>query len=156
MTIQKGNALLANRAGKSSAPLLAPSVSQGSALHQVLSRLQGVKRSGTGYVALCPAHNDRHPSLSIDELSDGRVLLHCWAGCDTESIVSAIGLTMSDLFPQSGRKPSRHRKTKAERQEEDVYKRQTYALSASAMTRDRLSSPNVIASSKMASSSSLT
>lgn len=118
MTIQKGNALLANRAGKSSAPLLAPSVSQGSALHQVLSRLQGVKRSGTGYVALCPAHNDRHPSLSIDELSDGRVLLHCWAGCDTESIVSAIGLTMSDLFPQSGRKPSRHRKTKAERQEE--------------------------------------
>ena len=118
MTIQKGNALLGNRAGKSSALLLAPSVSQGSALHQVLSRLQGVKRSGTGYVALCPAHNDRHPSLSIDELSDGRVLLHCWAGCDTESIVSAIGLTMSDLFPQSGRKPSRHRKTKAERQEE--------------------------------------
>ena len=58
MTIQKGNALLANRAGKSSALLLAPSVSQGSALHQVLSRLQGVKRSGTGYVALCPAHKE--------------------------------------------------------------------------------------------------
>jgi len=41
MTIQKGNALLANRAGKSSALLLDPSVSQGSALQQVLPRPRG-------------------------------------------------------------------------------------------------------------------
>jgi putative DNA primase/helicase len=71
-----------------------------SQLENVLSRLKKVRRSGKGRVACCPAHDDSGPSLSIDEGDDGRVLLICRsAGCTTESIVAAIGLTMADLFP---------------------------------------------------------
>ena len=57
------------------------------------------KRNGAGWIAKCPAHDDRQPSLSINEGADGRVLLKCFAGCTTENIVAAIGLTMRDLFP---------------------------------------------------------
>jgi hypothetical protein len=64
----------------------------------VLSRLKNVKRSGDGYQASCPCHNDQSPSLSISEGSDGRVLLKCFAGCAVDDIVRAIGLTLADLF----------------------------------------------------------
>ena len=50
---------------------------------------------GTG--ALCPAHDDHSPSLSVS-YRDGRVALHCHAGCETESILDALDLTFSDLF----------------------------------------------------------
>lgn len=70
------------------------------ALQKVLSRLKGVKKDGKGWKALCPAHNDRKPSLKIDETEDGRILLKCFAGCGIENIVAAIGLKMSDLYPE--------------------------------------------------------
>ncbi|MBN1461018.1 MAG: AAA family ATPase, partial [Armatimonadetes bacterium] len=54
--------------------------------------------------ATCPCHGDDAPSLSITLGDDGRVLLHCHAGCPPEKIVQAIGLTMADLFPK-GQKP---------------------------------------------------
>jgi putative DNA primase/helicase len=66
-------------------------------LDNILARLDGVRRKGGGYAALCPAHVDEKPSLSITE-AEGRILLHCHAGCSTESIVKAAGLRMSDLF----------------------------------------------------------
>jgi hypothetical protein len=47
----------------------------------------------------CPAHKDRRASLSLRELDDGRVLLHCFAGCEVDAVVSAMGLQMEDLFP---------------------------------------------------------
>ncbi|MGI6035704.1 MAG: AAA family ATPase [Limnochordia bacterium] len=76
-------------------------------LENVLSRLKGVKEVGKGWQALCPAHNDKRPSLKIDEGDDGRVLLKCWAGCEAASVVSAIGLAMADLFPErNGRRPT--------------------------------------------------
>lgn len=66
----------------------------------VLQRLAKVKANGNGkWKACCPAHDDKDPSLSIREADDSKVLLHCWAGCDTDSIVAAIGLTIRDLFP---------------------------------------------------------
>lgn len=66
----------------------------------ILSRLERVKRTGAGrYQACCPAHDDRGPSLSVRELDDGRVLVHCFAGCDVHSVLSALGLTFDDLFP---------------------------------------------------------
>ena len=76
----------------------------------VLGRLERVKRSGAGWTASCPAHDDRTPSLSITEGNDGRVLLHCFAGCPSADIVHALGLTMAELFPEGGggrRDPSR-------------------------------------------------
>ena len=58
-----------------------------------------VRQTGAGrWIARCPAHNDKGPSLPIRELEDGRVLLHCFAGCSAESVLDAIGMTFSDLF----------------------------------------------------------
>lgn len=66
----------------------------------LLSKLDGVKRIGEGrYLARCPAHQDKRPSLSVKETPDGVVLLKCWAGCTAAEVVSAVGLDMSDLFP---------------------------------------------------------
>jgi putative DNA primase/helicase len=64
----------------------------------IIQRLDA-KRSGEGWKAKCPAHDDRVPSLSIKEGSDGRVLLHCHAGCSIDDILRALGLTLRDLFP---------------------------------------------------------
>jgi len=50
-------------------------------------------------MARCPAHKDRTASLSIRELDGGRVILHDFAGCDVESVLSAAGLGFEDLFP---------------------------------------------------------
>jgi energy-coupling factor transporter ATP-binding protein EcfA2 len=66
-------------------------------LNTLLDRLQGVRISGRGYQALCPAHPDKEPSLSITQ-SEDRILIHCHAGCETEAIVKAAGLEMPDLF----------------------------------------------------------
>jgi hypothetical protein len=49
-------------------------------LDLVLTRLRRVRKSGAGWHALCPAHDDKHPSLSIKE-GEGKVLLFCHAGC---------------------------------------------------------------------------
>jgi hypothetical protein len=65
----------------------------------VCSRLGDVHpKSGGGYTAKCPAHEDDHESLSIDEGDDGRALLKCFAGCDIQAIVKGLGLTTKDLF----------------------------------------------------------
>ncbi len=70
-------------------------------LEQVLSHLKGVRASMRGWRACCPAHADRKPSLSIGQGEQGQVLLKCFAGCSLERIVEAIGLTMTDLFPDA-------------------------------------------------------
>lgn len=67
----------------------------------LLSRLDKVRRTGQGrWLARCPAHNDRGPSLSIRELDDGRLLVHCFAGCDIGSVLSSLSLDMDVLFPE--------------------------------------------------------
>lgn len=72
-----------------------------SPLELLLPQLEGVRRTGHGrYVARCPSHGDRHPSLAIRETDDGVLLLHCFAGCSTYEVVSAIGIALGDLFPQ--------------------------------------------------------
>ena len=57
------------------------------------------KRSGKGWIAKCPVHEDHKPSLSLDEGADGRALLKCHAGCSTDDVIAALGLTRRDLFP---------------------------------------------------------
>jgi AAA domain-containing protein len=71
-------------------------------LEQLLDHLQSVKRAKNGYTAKCPGHDDQQASLSICAGNDGRVLLRCFAGCKVEQIVSAVGLTLADLFPRNG------------------------------------------------------
>jgi hypothetical protein len=61
-----------------------------STLEDFLSRLSKVRKGYSGnYTALCPAHDDRNPSLSITQ-KDDRVLIHCFAGCSFEEILAAI------------------------------------------------------------------
>jgi len=76
-------------------------------LDLILSKLGGVRRSGTGYMARCPAHDDKHPSLKIDQ-ADGKILLHCFAGCRVEDIVGALGVEMGNLFEEAGEGHGRH------------------------------------------------
>jgi hypothetical protein len=65
----------------------------------LLARLVGVSRSGDGWTARCPAHEDRHKSLSIHH-RDGRWLLKCHAGCGWPEIIKALGLGATDLFDE--------------------------------------------------------
>lgn len=79
----------------------------------IVARLEGVRQTGRDRgIARCPAHDDKGPSLSYRELDDGRVLLHCFAGCDVHEIVAAVGLELSDLFPP---KPLTEHRYKSER-----------------------------------------
>lgn len=68
---------------------------------ELISRLHGVRRTGEGeWVARCPAHQDRSPSLAIKEAGGDVMLLHCFAGCPTEDVLAAIGLTFADIMPE--------------------------------------------------------
>jgi hypothetical protein len=79
----------------------------------LLSRLDGVKRTGSGrWLARCPAHEDRKASLAVRELDDGQTLAHCFAGCDVSEVIAAAGLTMDALFPP---RASDHRQRGARR-----------------------------------------
>jgi RecA-family ATPase len=69
---------------------------------EVISRLSA-KKNGVGYKSKCPAHNDSKPSLTLSIGADGRILLHCHAGCEVEQIAAALGIKVADLFPESSR-----------------------------------------------------
>ena len=68
-------------------------------IEDICSRLHGVTKTATGFAARCPAHEDSNPSLSIGTGSDGRILLHCQAGCSFNSICDALNVRPADLFP---------------------------------------------------------
>src|SRR5437868_4786660 len=67
-------------------------------LARLLNGLELVHEAGPAtWRARCPVHKGAGDSLSISEEADGRILVHCFAGCSTEKVVSAVGLKMSDL-----------------------------------------------------------
>lgn len=74
------------------------SVISDSPIQSFLSRLDRVRQTGKGYTARCPAHEDRTASLSMTSADDGRVLLHCFAGCGAADVVAAVGMELRDLF----------------------------------------------------------
>ena len=69
-------------------------------IDEFLSLLENVKPQGAGYIACCPAHDDRNPSLSIKE-EVGKILAHCHAGCSIEKICDALNIEVCDLFEDS-------------------------------------------------------
>src|SRR5687768_13487176 len=73
----------------------------------VLAKLEAAKRTAKGWMARCPSHNDRNPSLSI-ATDGGKVLLHCHAGCSFENIVHALRLNEREQYEQ--RKPKETQK----------------------------------------------
>jgi hypothetical protein len=71
-----------------------------SAVDVLLSRLDRVKRTGPGnWTARCSAHTTEDQVSPVRELDDGRILLHCFAGCDVHDVLAAVDLNVSDLFP---------------------------------------------------------
>jgi hypothetical protein len=69
-----------------------------SPVEQLLSRLDGVRQTAPNqYIARCPAHDDKTPSLSIRDVDD-RVLVNCFGGCAPSAVLDAVGLRLSDLF----------------------------------------------------------
>jgi putative DNA primase/helicase len=54
---------------------------------------------GDRFQARCPAHDDRVASLSVGLGEDGRILVHCHAGCTAEEILTTLGLAWADLYP---------------------------------------------------------
>jgi len=78
---------------------------------QLIPRLDKViERGGNRWVARCPAHEDNAHSLDVEEKDDGTLLVHCFAGCSAGEIMSAVDLTLAELFPQRFDAPSRKAK----------------------------------------------
>lgn len=73
-------------------------------IEQFLARLAGVRGRNGAWTAKCPAHDDRSPSLAVREADDGRVLIHCFGGCETESVIRAVGMDFSDLWPEDSKR----------------------------------------------------
>lgn len=93
-----------------------------SPIENLLSRLDKVREMGKPgqWMARCPAHDDRTPSLSISLRSES-IAVYCFAGCSTEDVLDSIGLTFTDLYGKEaanyqaaiankGRKFTRHLK----------------------------------------------
>lgn len=76
-----------------------------SAVETVLFRLPAYVARDGYWTARCPAHDDKHASLSIREGQDGTALLKCHAGCEYEDIMLALGLEPKDGFESSPNEP---------------------------------------------------
>ena len=75
-----------------------PSNSIADPFENLLSRLEGVQHHGKGCRAYCPACGGKSRKLSLSQGDDGRVLMHCFAGCSALDVLAAVGLTVADLF----------------------------------------------------------
>lgn len=65
------------------------------------NRFDDFQKNGSGYKALCPAHDDNSPSLSLKDADNGGVLVKCMAGCDTATVLEIVGLKLKDLQPNA-------------------------------------------------------
>lgn len=66
----------------------------------LLARLERVRQYATCWRTDCPCVHTSHGTLSVKVGDDGRLLLHCFAACEVQEIVRALGLEVADLFPQ--------------------------------------------------------
>jgi len=93
-------------------------------IEELLSRLNKVKSTGTDkYLACCPAHDDRSPSLAIS-VANNRLLIHCFAGCEATEILEAVNMDMSALFDD----PQEHTPPTTAAQEKRIAKEQGHTI----------------------------
>ena len=77
---------------------VSPNTTYYATVHTLLERLDGVRQIGDSkWMAKCPAHDDMGPSLSVRDTGE-RTLIHCFAGCHAEDILTAVGLTWQDII----------------------------------------------------------
>ena len=108
---------------------------------KLLNHLEKVKRNGNmQWMACCPSHADSDPSLSIKELSDGRVLVHCFSGCSGSEVMQAIGMTLDDLYPDGalGELKGWHQTTNQMRYQRKAEKHARNTLEVASMKTDDL------------------
>ena len=80
------------------------------AIQDVLNRLNKVRKTGANsWIASCPHHEDRSPSLTLSEPEPGKILIHCFAGCPPNDVLASIGITFDDLFPERLKNSKRKR-----------------------------------------------
>ena len=91
---------------------------------EVLSHFQVKMKTGDGYQCICPAHSDNKASLHISR-GKGKTLVHCFTGCDTETVLAKVGLEMEDLFDEpiwrADDKWRQYVESREQRQIESVY-----------------------------------
>ena len=87
---------------------------------EAIAKAPGRRKAGIGWMARCPAHDDRDPSLSIREDISGKALVHCHAGCSQERLIAILrsrglwGGSGQRRFPQAAsriaadERPDRH------------------------------------------------
>lgn len=68
-----------------------------SPVYKIISRLECVRKVPNGYRAMCPAHYGTLPNLLVSQTDDGRVSIHCYAGCTVKEVLGAIHLEPEDL-----------------------------------------------------------
>ena len=69
---------------------------------EFVTRLDCVKSKGRDkWMACCPAHDDKDPSLAVSATPNGKILLRCFSGCSALEITNAMGLGLEDLFPDA-------------------------------------------------------
>ena len=69
-------------------------------IEDVLNRFDGVRETGGGqYSCRCPAHEDKSNSLGIKQGDGDRIMMNCFAGCQTQDVLSAVGLSFKDILP---------------------------------------------------------
>jgi putative DNA primase/helicase len=87
-----------------------------------IAKALGGRRLGRSWIARCAAHHDREPSLSMREADDGKILVHCHAGCDQEQVIAS--LRSRGLWPENGLQPSRrsasHAATTSDQHDDDT------------------------------------
>jgi hypothetical protein len=92
-----------------------------------VSLLDRPRHTTRGWIACCPSHKDRHPSLAITNGERG-ILLKCWAGCGVEEITAAMGLSVKDLFYDAGLDTVEHRAALKQRQAQRAKPEQAYQV----------------------------
>ena len=70
-------------------------------IEDFLSRLQKVKKTGSNnWIACCPSHDDKSPSMTVGVGDNGGIVLHCFAMCSAADVVGSLGLELHELMPE--------------------------------------------------------
>ncbi len=107
---------------------------------QVISDGLGGKRSGKGFLAPCPSHDDHDPSLSIADGDNGKPIVHCLAGCSQEAVIT--GLAGLGLWPETDKPLTPQelealKKEAARRKEERAARRRQEETAAAEKAREQ-------------------
>ena len=97
---------------------------------ETIAKALGDRKAGGGWIARCPGHDDRTPSLSISPGDDGKILLHCHAGCDQAQVIDALraGGLWEHRGRHYGRRSYKVRQQKDKASERDDTKRTEASL----------------------------